>query len=80
VIDIVAPVLDIETGTADLGRRARVERQGKKITVTLDATVLFAKDSARLNAKARARLNESEQSETSWARFSEDHRVYRRSG
>ena len=58
VIDIVAPVLDIETGTADLKRRARVERQGKRITVTLDATILFAKDSARLNATARTRLNE----------------------
>lgn len=58
VIDVVAPVLDIETGTADLKREARVERQGKKIRVTLDATVLFGKDSAKINARAHGRLDE----------------------
>ena len=81
VIDIVAPVLDIETGTADLKRRARVERQGKKITVTLDATILFGKDSARLNANGpRPARRGRERSAAGRSRLRQDHRVYRRPG
>src|SRR5690349_15405319 len=49
---IVAPVLDIATSTSDLGRAARVEQLPSKVTVTLDATVLFGKDSAKIRPAA----------------------------
>jgi outer membrane protein OmpA-like peptidoglycan-associated protein len=58
VLDIVAPVLDITFATADLKREARVEKKPKQVKVTLDSTVLFAKDSPRINAAARSRLRD----------------------
>ena len=58
VLDIVAPVLDIQFGTTDLRREARVEKRPGRVRVTLDATVLFGKDSAVIRASARGRLSE----------------------
>lgn len=58
VVDIVAPVLDISFGEADLKQAARVETTPRKTRITLDSTVLFARDSPEINAKARGRLDE----------------------
>lgn len=55
---IVAPVLDISLAEADLERTARTEKSPGKITVTLDSTVLFGKDSAKINSSANRRLAE----------------------
>ncbi len=54
--DIVAPVKDITFSTADLRHEARVEKRPKQLRVTLDSTVLFGKDSAKINGKAGNRL------------------------
>lgn len=56
---IVAPVLDITFADADLKRETRVERAPRKVTVTLDATVLFGKDSAKIRKGAARRLTEA---------------------
>lgn len=58
VLRVIAPVRDILVNTADLRGEARVEVGPKQITVRLDSTVLFAKDSPRLRPAARARLRE----------------------
>jgi outer membrane protein OmpA-like peptidoglycan-associated protein len=58
VLDIVAPVLDIQFGESDLKREARVEQLPQQTRITLDSTILFAKDSARINGRARGRLGE----------------------
>lgn len=58
VRDIVAPVLDIETGISDLQGAARVEESQKQIKVTFSSSVLFAKDSAKLQSGALGRLGE----------------------
>lgn len=58
VLTIVAPVLDLQFGESDLQREARVEQQPRRTRITLDSTVLFAKDSARINSRARGRLSE----------------------
>ena len=56
VLTIVAPVVDIEFGGSDLKNEVRVETLPRKTKITLDSTVLFGKDSARINAKAGGRL------------------------
>jgi outer membrane protein OmpA-like peptidoglycan-associated protein len=58
VLPIVAPVLDIVFADADLKSTARVDKGPKKTTITLDSTVLFAKDSPKINSKARGRLED----------------------
>ena len=58
VLPIVAPVLDISFGESDIRSETRVEQLPRRTTITLDSTVLFAKDSARINAEAGARLRE----------------------
>lgn len=58
VRDIVAPVLDIETGISDLQGAARVEESQKEIKVRLSSSVLFAKDSPKLQSGALERLGE----------------------
>jgi len=58
VLTIKAPVLDISFGEADLKRRARVDRTPRRTVVTFDSTVLFAKDSPKINSRARGRLTE----------------------
>ena len=58
VITIKAPVLDISFGEADLKRRARVDKTPRRTVVTLDSTVFFAKDSPKINSRARSRLTE----------------------
>lgn len=55
---IVAPVLDIQLATSDLKREARVEKTPRNVKVTLDATVLFAKDKAAIRPGAARRLHE----------------------
>ncbi len=55
---IVAPVLDIQFAETDLKREARVEKRPTSVKVTLDSTVLFAKDSARIRPGAANRLHE----------------------
>ncbi|GAA3626198.1 OmpA family protein [Microlunatus ginsengisoli] len=55
---IVAPVVDIVTSSSDLGGVARVEQSRTSVRVTLDATVLFGRDSATLRRQARGRLHE----------------------
>jgi len=56
VSTIVAPVLDISFAEADLKRTERTDTSPGKITVTLDSTVLFGKDSAKINSRADQRL------------------------
>jgi len=58
VIDLKRPVLDLHFGEADLKREARVEQSPKQTTITLDSTILFGKDSAKINGKAGGRLQE----------------------
>ena len=58
VIAIKAPVLDIAFGETDLKRRARVDKTPRRTVVSFDATVLFAKDSPKINSQARGRLAE----------------------
>jgi outer membrane protein OmpA-like peptidoglycan-associated protein len=58
VLDIVAQVLDIEFNDSDLKREARVEQLPKSTRITLDSTVLFGKDSAKINARAGGRLRQ----------------------
>jgi outer membrane protein OmpA-like peptidoglycan-associated protein len=58
VIDMVAPVTDLQFGESDIRREVRVEQQPKRTTITLDSTILFGKDSAKLTARARGRLAE----------------------
>ncbi|HEY5821892.1 MAG TPA: OmpA family protein [Propionibacteriaceae bacterium] len=53
---IVAPVLDIQFATADLKREARTETRSGTVKVTLDSTVLFAKDSAKITSRADNRI------------------------
>ncbi len=56
VVAITAPVLDIVVSTADLKREMRMDRTSNSVTMTLDATVLFAKDSATVRASSASRL------------------------
>jgi outer membrane protein OmpA-like peptidoglycan-associated protein len=56
VWSIVAPVLDISFADTDLKRTSRTDKSPGKITVTLDSTVLFGKDSAKINSRADQRL------------------------
>jgi outer membrane protein OmpA-like peptidoglycan-associated protein len=58
VLEVVAPVLDIEFSSADVEGVARVEEQPDEIRVTLDSTVLFGRDSATLRNAAGRRLRE----------------------
>ncbi len=58
VREIVAPVLDIETGTADVAGAAKVEERDEQVHVTLRSEVLFDKDSAELRKAARSRLKD----------------------
>lgn len=58
VLDIVAPRSDISFNESDLKRQARVETTPQRTKITLDATVLFAKDSATINPRAQGRLGE----------------------
>jgi outer membrane protein OmpA-like peptidoglycan-associated protein len=58
VLDIVAPVLDIQFNDSDLRREARVEQLPKQTRITLDSTILFGKDSAKINARAGGRLRQ----------------------
>ena len=57
-LPIVAPVLDIQFGESDLRSEARVEQLPRKTTITLDSTVLFDKDSAKITSRASARLQQ----------------------
>lgn len=58
VIPIVMPVLDIQFGESDIKSEARVEQLPRQTKITLDSTVLFGKDSARINTSAAGRLRE----------------------
>ena len=58
MVGIVAPVIDIVFAEADLKKEARVEKSPRRTTITLDSTVLFAKDSPKINGKARGRLDD----------------------
>lgn len=58
VLPIVAPVLDIQFGESDLTREARVEQLPQQTRITLDSTVLFGKDSAKINRRASGRLSQ----------------------
>lgn len=55
-IDVRAPVLDLQVGTADLDGVVTTSRTGSIARVTLDADVLFAFDRADLSPSATARL------------------------
>ena len=57
VLDIDAPVLDIVTATSDLGGTVKDEESTGQVKLTLDATVLFPKDSPRLTSRAREVLD-----------------------
>lgn len=58
VVNITAPVVDIVFSAADLKREMRVDRAPGSVRVTLDATVLFGKDSATIRSAPAARLGE----------------------
>ena len=58
VIDIVAPILDLQFSTSDKEKQARLEEEPEQTKVTLDSTVAFGKDSAVLRPKAKKRLAE----------------------
>jgi outer membrane protein OmpA-like peptidoglycan-associated protein len=58
VVTLVAPVIDIVFSDADLKRTARVDKGPKRTRITLDSTVLFARDSPKINGKARGRLDD----------------------
>lgn len=58
ILDIDAPILDIATSTSDIGGQARLEEAPHKTKVTLDSTIAFGKDSAKLRPKATKRLAE----------------------
>ena len=58
VLTIKAPVLDISFGEADLKREARVDKTPHRTVITFDATVIFGKDSPKINSRARNRLDE----------------------
>jgi outer membrane protein OmpA-like peptidoglycan-associated protein len=55
---IDAPVADIEFSTTDLKREVRTDESADRVRVTLDATVLFGKDSAAIRPGAARRLAE----------------------
>ena len=57
VAAVDAPVVDIEFSTADLEREVRVDQSSRSVRVTLDARVLFGKDSASVRSGAARRLN-----------------------
>lgn len=58
VIDIVAPILDLQISTSDKENQARLEEDPEETKVTVDSTVAFGKDSAVLRPKAKKRLAE----------------------
>jgi outer membrane protein OmpA-like peptidoglycan-associated protein len=53
VLAIDAPVLDVVTATSDLAGTVKDEESATQVKLTLDAMVLFAKDSAKLTPRAR---------------------------
>lgn len=56
VVGIIAPVLDIVTATSDPGGVVTDKESPAQVKLVLDATVLFAKDSAALTPRARSVL------------------------
>ncbi|MFC3575897.1 OmpA family protein [Streptomyces yaanensis] len=52
-----AKVLDIKSVVEDLGGEERREDTNENVTFALQAEVLFAKDSSKLNPEARSRIN-----------------------
>lgn len=56
VRDISAPVLDLATTVESTDGSEKVEKKPTKVTITLDSTVLFGKDSAVLTKAATARI------------------------
>lgn len=54
--ELIAHTYDLHATTTDPGRTARVTTHGQDIDVVLDSNVLFAKDSDRLQPKARTVL------------------------
>jgi outer membrane protein OmpA-like peptidoglycan-associated protein len=58
VIPLTAPMLDIEFGESDLKGETRVEQRPDRTRITLDSTILFAKDSAKLSRAARGRIEQ----------------------
>lgn len=58
VLDIVAPVIDLELPTSDLQGTARVEQRPDRVKVVLNSNLLFARDSARLQPRVDARLEQ----------------------
>jgi outer membrane protein OmpA-like peptidoglycan-associated protein len=56
VREIVAPVVDIAFGEADLKQLERVEKSKRRTTITLSSTVLSRKYSDMITAAARERL------------------------
>jgi outer membrane protein OmpA-like peptidoglycan-associated protein len=56
VVDITAPVVDIVTATSDPEGVVTDQESARQVTLVLDATVLFAKDSATLTRRARSVL------------------------
>ncbi len=58
IVALSAPIVDIVFSTADLEREMRVDRSPGSVRVTLDATVLFGKDRARIRPPSAARLRD----------------------
>ena len=58
MLDIVAPVIDLELPTSDLEGTARLEQRPDRVKVVLNSELLFAKDSAALQPAVGSRLKE----------------------
>lgn len=56
VVDIRPSVQDISLGYADLSGAVQTQESVRSLLVTLDATVLFGFDSARLSGRARGKI------------------------
>lgn len=59
IVDITARVVDIVISTADLRREVRIDQSPGSVRVSVDATVLFAKDSAAIRPGAAQRLDQA---------------------
>lgn len=59
VLTITAPVLDLVTTIQSTDGSEKVQQEKKKVTITLDATVLFPKDSPALSKAADSRISDA---------------------
>ena len=79
VQSVVAPVLDIVTSVADTRHQVTVDQSARRVRVTLDATVLFGKDSAAIRPGGAERIEQAVATiRTRASRAGDDRRLHRR--